>query len=558
MPFYRALMVYGTEFALSVLILVIIKGKAMSLSQNTILNLNPVQNNSVKKGANSETTSEGQDFLSSLVQAIDETNEFLPQNLKISEKELVNEAMDQLQKGTISGFLDGEVDQISIFESLSFMELLGVLEQLKIQSSDVKLGNLSNLTQELLQTQSNLDILKKANSLDELFDLAKSLNLNVSKIKVDRLLDLKTTFPNLDKADFFKNSIESVFKDLLNSKIANIIKESSVKQNSTNKTQETKTNDLLSKALQSINLDKDTDTLVKTDKTQSESVKQNLNELLQNKNSSKETLNNKNLNEENIKLANTTQEKNVKIQDNSFALDTKQSQSVKEAATLIATETNTKDTKIQNELNKTSLNLSAENKEQIKQAISANTNSSSQDKNQENKSTQESTNQQQNNIQNKETDDTQLNSFVRDLSRVSSNELKNQVNLKETFSQFSQDLKEQMQNFKSPITRLNITLNPSNLGEVEVTLIQRGNNLHISFNTNTNAMNLFLQNQAEFKSSLVNMGFTGLEMNFSDQSKKDNQQQAKNKKASDSSLENLETQNESANVNLEMVLAKYF
>ncbi|WXG61190.1 hypothetical protein VB002_07240 [Campylobacter concisus] len=39
-------------------------------------------------------------------------------------------------------------------------------------------------------------------------------------------------------------------------------------------------------------------------------------------------------------------------------------------------------------------------------------------------------------------------------------------------------------------------------------------------------MNLFLQNQAEFKNSLVNMGFTELEMNFSDQ----NQRQEKENK----------------------------
>lgn len=71
-----------------------------------------------------------------------------------------------------------------------------------------------------------------------------------------------------------------------------------------------------------------------------------------------------------------------------------------------------------------------------------------------------------------------------------------------------------MEQYKAPITKLSITLNPHNLGEVEVTLVQRGNNLHINFNSNTNAMNLFIQNQAEFKNSLVNMGFTGLEMNL--------------------------------------------
>lgn len=69
-------------------------------------------------------------------------------------------------------------------------------------------------------------------------------------------------------------------------------------------------------------------------------------------------------------------------------------------------------------------------------------------------------------------------------------------------------------------------------------------------------MNLFVQNQAEFKNSLVNMGFTGLEMNFSDQSKKDRQQQGKNRNAY-----NFKEENEALNANntsLEMILAKYF
>ena len=48
------------------------------------------------------------------------------------------------------------------------------------------------------------------------------------------------------------------------------------------------------------------------------------------------------------------------------------------------------------------------------------------------------------------------------------------------------DLKEQIQQFKAPLTRISISLNPSNLGEIEVTLIQRGSALHINFNSNPN------------------------------------------------------------------------
>ncbi|ECR2228571.1 flagellar hook-length control protein FliK, partial [Campylobacter jejuni] len=151
----------------------------------------------------------------------------------------------------------------------------------------------------------------------------------------------------------------------------------------------------------------------------------------------------------------------------------------------------------------------------------------------------------------------ELNSLVKDLNKVTQNNARN-ITPKETLQYFSQDLKEAVDQYKAPITKLSITLNPNNLGEVEVTLIQRGNNLHINFNSNANAMNLFIQNQAEFKNSLVNMGFTGLEMNFSDQGKREqNQNQGKNRSGY-GFKDALDGKNESKKVNLELVLAKYF
>ncbi|HDZ5009620.1 TPA: flagellar hook-length control protein FliK, partial [Campylobacter jejuni] len=151
----------------------------------------------------------------------------------------------------------------------------------------------------------------------------------------------------------------------------------------------------------------------------------------------------------------------------------------------------------------------------------------------------------------------ELNSLVKDLNKVMQNNTRN-ITPKETLQHFSQDLKEAVEQYKAPITKLSITLNPNNLGEVEVTLIQRGNNLHINFNSNTNAMNLFIQNQTEFKNSLVNMGFTGLEMNFSDQGKREqNQNQGKNRSRY-SFKDALDGKNEGEKINLELVLAKYF
>lgn len=119
--------------------------------------------------------------------------------------------------------------------------------------------------------------------------------------------------------------------------------------------------------------------------------------------------------------------------------------------------------------------------------------------------------------------ESELNSMVREIMQNARSQSKNLQLVKQTFDNFNTTLKEQVEAYKSPFMRFNITLNPLNLGEVEITMVNRGNNLHINFNSTTQTMNLFLQNQAEFKASLVNMGFTELEMNFSDQNQRKDQ-----------------------------------
>ncbi|MDD3324048.1 MAG: flagellar hook-length control protein FliK [Sulfurospirillaceae bacterium] len=98
-------------------------------------------------------------------------------------------------------------------------------------------------------------------------------------------------------------------------------------------------------------------------------------------------------------------------------------------------------------------------------------------------------------------------------------------NAKESLSQFANDLREKIEAYKPPIMKVELSLNPKSLGDVDVTILTRGNNLHVNITSNTNTMTLFNQNQAEFKNSLVNMGFTNLEMNFSDQKHNENQHQ---------------------------------
>ncbi|MBW1416616.1 flagellar hook-length control protein [Campylobacter jejuni] len=599
--------------------------------QNDVLNLTPSKTSTTsssfsktsknKEHESSDSKNSTQDdtesFLNSLLNSIDETNEFLPDHMKISQKEVVSEAMNRLQKGAFD-----ESDKISIFESASFMQILSLLDKLKTDTADVKLANLSTQLSSLIKTEANFNALKGASNLSELLDIAKDLGLNVKNIKVDRLLDLKATFPNLDKADFFKGAVDNVFKEIINNKISNVSKnlnhnlENTTHTTSTHSMQKTNSKDsgsLLSQTLKNLDsilsskeskhekndkvkskIEEDTtdtkNTLknIKNDEfaknlTEELNIKDKKNQDNLNKDNNLQDLNKEskdlnkdfnkelnknqeknNLNQENIQ----DQNKNLKNNDQNLNLDKNLNKEiVKDTQKLVSNLTQkdfnlNKEPKNNNKENKDikqnffdqKLNFENLNKTQVVQNKENNANFNNNTTNKET-FTQEQTKTHSENVDKNSLDE--LNSLVKDLNKVTQNNARN-ITPKETLQYFSQDLKEAVDQYKAPITKLSITLNPNNLGEVEVTLIQRGNNLHINFNSNANAMNLFIQNQAEFKNSLVNMGFTGLEMNFSDQGKREqNQNQGKNRSGY-GFKDALDGKNESEKVNLELVLAKYF
>lgn len=599
--------------------------------QNDVLNLTPSKTSTTsssfsktsknKEHESSDSKNSTQDdtesFLNSLLNSIDETNEFLPDHMKISQKEVVNEAMSRLQKGAFD-----ESDKISIFESASFMQILSLLDKLKTDTADVKLANLSTQLSSLIKTEANFNALKGASNLSELLDIAKDLGLNVKNIKVDRLLDLKATFPNLDKADFFKGAVDNVFKEIINNKISNVSKnlnhnlENTTHTTSTHSMQKTNSKDsgsLLSQTLKNLDsilsskeskhekndkvkskIEEDTtdakNTLknIKNDEfaknlTEELNIKDKKNQDNLNKDNNLKDLNKEskdlnkdfnkelnknqeknNLNQENIQ----DQNKNLKNNNQNLNLDKNLNKEiVKDTQNLVSNLTQkdfnlNKEPKNNNKENKDikqnffdqKLNFENLNKTQVAQNKENNANFNNNTTNKET-FTQEQTKTHSENVDKNSLDE--LNSLVKDLNKVTQNNARN-ITPKETLQYFSQDLKEAVDQYKAPITKLSITLNPNNLGEVEVTLIQRGNNLHINFNSNANAMNLFIQNQAEFKNSLVNMGFTGLEMNFSDQGKREqNQNQGKNRSGY-GFKDALDGKNESEKVNLELVLAKYF
>lgn len=128
--------------------------------------------------------------------------------------------------------------------------------------------------------------------------------------------------------------------------------------------------------------------------------------------------------------------------------------------------------------------------------------------------------------------------------------------VKESLNQFASDLKEKIEAYRPPIMKVELSLSPKNLGDVDVTLLTRGSNLHVNISSSSNTMSLFTQNQAEVKTALINMGFTNLEMNFSDQRNSDQSQQH-NPKQNSGTIGNFEEFNEEETALLEIVIPQY-
>lgn len=126
---------------------------------------------------------------------------------------------------------------------------------------------------------------------------------------------------------------------------------------------------------------------------------------------------------------------------------------------------------------------------------------------------------------------------------------------------FAAEMVEKISEFKPPVTRVNLQLHPAELGEVNITMIARANNLHVNVTSANATMALFLQNQAEFKANLVNMGFSDIQMSFSDHKEGggagQNGQKAKKSYESDEDGVMINEFEGSSESTLEIVLPRY-
>ena len=136
---------------------------------------------------------------------------------------------------------------------------------------------------------------------------------------------------------------------------------------------------------------------------------------------------------------------------------------------------------------------------------------------------------------------------------------------KQMVKYLSQDVKTAIEDYKSPFTRVKVQLNPQRLGEVDLTIVQRGKNLHINLSSNNAAINTLAMNANDLKVQLANSGINNASLNFNNNPQGDNsqsgqqQQQRQNEQKANDEYGYFEHQEEHEEIlsSLEIVVPHY-
>lgn len=481
----------------------------MQTTQNDILSFDASIKGGVKKQSKNAQKGGKEDgaFLSMVLDAAAKKGENLSEkDLKEMAKAVnlsAQTAQNQQTKAPVQSTdvkeILGEEAAENLFENATFMQLLQILEMLSGGEKISKFPNFENRLAKALSSETTLNELRGAKNLNELIEIANKLNLGLENIEVTQAQadELGEKFPSLAKKDFFEPVTPK--KNFAFSELKNKVEEA-INAN------EPEPKDTLNKLLAAVQEEQN-----KTQPKDANAKAQDAQNLAQNSKIIKEAVKNEGEKEANLK----DEKPNFKAEGELNLTATKSEKS--------GLGQNSKKINLQNL-------LFPERESAEEQVLTE--------------------------PQSEGSENSELNAMVKDVISNAKAQTRNFQAVRETFDNFSSNLKEQVAAYKSPFMRFNITLNPLNLGEVEITMVNRGNNLHINFNSNTQTMNLFLQNQAEFKNSLVNMGFTELEMNFSDQNQPKKEQGQKSYKGSKFNADDAE-QGEPVAPRLELVVPRY-
>ncbi|MDN5376928.1 MAG: flagellar hook-length control protein FliK [Sulfurospirillum sp.] len=513
---------------------------------------NVAQTKSVKESKTTQESegSSSKDFLSLMVSQ-------LKSNSKVTTTDTKNLQENILQNEEESSELTNlDAPKKSLDEHL-LTEVLEVISLLKNETPKTSFPKYSTKIEQLLSDEVALKEFKEVKNIADLMSLSKKYDLGLEKLSIKKVdfETIKNEFPTLDKKAFFEvpkeseKEVKNTFLDTSSKKTE--IKSSEIPFNA------------IEKPVKNTQKEQSIFEKIITKEIKEEKTIQTTKESLHVK---EEKIEIKQKTEKDAEIKTTQNTKEVPKEISTIAKEAKDKKEEKISQTKVTTPqddtqeavlketpktTRTNEVKVESALEKKGLsesvlqNIKNEKSEQQKTLASQPALSS---ENTNTKTTENENGELKNESINTIKNDVKVNS-KQDFSSKSTN---NQP--RETFSTFADDLREKIEQYKPPIMKVQMALNPKALGEVDVTIINRGNNLHVSITSNTNTMTLFTQNQAEFKNSLVNMGFTNLEMNFSDQRQSNNEQSKNSSSANKDFFEEVE---EETNTSIELIVPQY-
>jgi len=128
---------------------------------------------------------------------------------------------------------------------------------------------------------------------------------------------------------------------------------------------------------------------------------------------------------------------------------------------------------------------------------------------------------------------------------------------KQMVKYLAHSVKQAIDEYKPPFTKINLKLNPKKLGEVDLTVIQRGKNLHVNITSNNNAVNILSQNSNDLKIQLSQNGMNNATLNFSSSGNMSDSQNRQHQEDAKKTYRQLDEQNEDFANSLEIIIPRY-
>ncbi len=128
---------------------------------------------------------------------------------------------------------------------------------------------------------------------------------------------------------------------------------------------------------------------------------------------------------------------------------------------------------------------------------------------------------------------------------------------KQMMRYLSADIKKAIDEYKPPFSRIKVKLNPQKLGEIDITVVQRGKNVHINLSSNNAALNILTNNLTELKTQLQQNGIQNASFAFNAQSQSDSQQRQQQQRRAAFEYTSHEDESEFEQNYLEIIVPRY-